>query len=345
MDLRAPTSGTILARAALDRGARDVHARLLLRAWLRGRPLAALAATRGAPFPRALREALPELERQLEGLAKVEERRASADGSARLVVRLSDGRAVESVWLARGGVCVSTQVGCAVACTFCQTGRGGLERNLSAEEIAAQVVLARRAGLCVRRVVLMGMGEPAHNLEAVLGALRLLGGEGALAHKQIVFSTVGEPRAFERLLFHSVRPSLALSLHALEDERRRALLPRAPRVAVEELLAAALDYAERTTWPLLVQWTLLQGENDSLEEAERLAERLQGARAIVNYIPWNAVADTPHARPAWQRGVELVRVLRARGVLATLRRSAGADVDGACGQLRARAAAAPATAP
>ncbi len=320
-----------------------VHERLLLRAWLLGHGLERFAATRGAPFSVSLMQALPELQVELDRLAMAAQQHASADGSRRLVIRLADGKTVESVWLARQAICISTQVGCAVGCSFCRTGMGGLERNLHAAEIAAQVVLARKHGHVTRRVVLMGMGEPIHNLEAVLQALELLGGEGQLGHKELVFSTVGDPRAFERLAAHHVRPSLALSLHTLDEGTRRELLPRAPRIEPRALLEGALRYCERITWPLLVQWTLLEGINDSPQQALELSEQLKGRRALVNYIPWNVVAGTKLARPAWERGVQLVRTLRAQGVLATLRRSGAQDVDGGCGQLRARTA--PATAP
>jgi 23S rRNA (adenine2503-C2)-methyltransferase len=192
----------------------------------------------------------------------------------------------------------------------------------------------------VRRVVFMGMGEPAHNLDAVLDALAALGDEGRFAHKNLVFSTVGEPECSRALLEHCVRPGLALSLHTLDGALRAELLPRAPRIAPQDLLAAALDYADRTTYPLLVQWTLLDGVNDSPSEARELARLLRGRRAIVNYIPFNSVDGAPFERPPIERCVELVRLLKGERTFATLRRSAGAEVDGACGQLRARRAAA-----
>ncbi len=313
------------------------HRVLLERAWLHGLPLDRFARTRGAPFPRALLEQLPAWEARLARLLSVEHSALSDDGSTRCVLRLEDGRSIESVWLPRGAVCVSTQVGCAVGCTFCCTGKSGLLRNLRADEIAAQVALARRSGHTVSRVVLMGMGEPLHNFEAVTQALDLLADAGGLAHKHIVLSSVGDPSAFERLAARRVRPALALSLHTLDDALRHELLPRAPRVGVDELLSAALAYSRRITWPLLVQWTLIEGVNDSQAEARELARRLSGQRALVNYIPLNAVDGLEQRRPSWSTGVELVRLLRAHGVLATLRRSSGQDVDGGCGQLRARA--------
>jgi 23S rRNA (adenine2503-C2)-methyltransferase len=312
-----------------------VHVRRLTRAWLAGRPFAEPLRPRTPRRSAALQAALPAIRAELDGLAAEASRHPAPDGSRRRLLRLRSGRTVESVDLPRAGLCVSTQVGCAVGCRFCRTGEDGLLQQLSALEILAQVVTARRERP-VRRVVLMGMGEPSHNLDASLDAIAALGEEGGLAHKNLVFSTVGEPGVIDRLASWRVRPGLALSLHALDGDRRRALLPRAPQADPAELLAAGLDYADRTTYPLLVQWTLLDGVNDGAEEARRLAERLRGRRAVVNYIPFNAVEGSGFRRPPIARCVELVRAVKAAGVRATLRLSAGQDVEAGCGQLRAR---------
>jgi len=240
------------------------------------------------------------------------------------------------VLLPREGVCVSTQVGCAVGCTFCMSGRDGLVRQLGALEILAQVVRARRRTR-VRRVVFMGMGEPAHNLEHVLDALTALGTSGEFGHKNLVFSTVGDRKLFERLLANPARPALALSLHTTDDALRAELLPRAARVPVAELVQRAQAYGCATGHPVQYQWALLAGVNDSDAELERLLELLAGQRAVVNFIPYNHVAGLPYERPSLERAREMARWLHRRGVLTKLRRSAGQDVDGACGQLRARA--------
>ncbi len=329
-------SPIVLEEELAKAGAKPVHARLVLRAWLAGRELGFHGTTREYPFPRALSEALPALEERLDALARPIEDHAAADGSAKLLLRLADGQTVESVLLPRDGVCVSTQVGCAVGCTFCWTGRSGLIRQLSALEILAQVVLARRRRL-VRRVVFMGMGEPAHNLDAVLDAISALGGAGGLGHKNLVFSTVGDRRAFERLPAHDVKPALALSLHTTDAAKRAELLPRAPRIDPEELVELADRYARATTYPIQYQWTLIEGVNDGDDELERLLALMRGRRGVVNFIPYNTVEDLPWRRPSWDRAREMARYLHSRGVLAKLRRSAGQDVEGACGQLRARA--------
>ena len=178
-------------------------------------------------LPLALRNAVPALTAELDGLARVRSEHAGNDGS-RLLVELADGQMVESVLLPRDGLCVSTQVGCAVGCRFCMTGKSGLIRQVTSMEILAQVVLARRMR-AVKKVVFMGMGEPAHNLENVLEAIDLLGTEGGIGHKNLVFSTVGDPRVFEALPRQRIKPALALSLHTTKAELRAHLLPRAPK--------------------------------------------------------------------------------------------------------------------
>jgi 23S rRNA (adenine2503-C2)-methyltransferase len=319
-------------------GARPVHVRRIVRAWIRGRPFEEPVRPRTPRRSAALQAALPGVRAELDGLLTEVSAHPAPDGSCRRLLRLRSGRTVETVDLPRGGLCVSTQVGCAVGCRFCRTGEDGLLQQLTALEILAQVAAARRERT-VRRVVFMGMGEPSHNLRAVLDAVTALGEEGGLAHKNLVFSTVGETAVLDRLLAERVRPGLALSLHALDPARRADLLPRAPREDPAELLRAGLDYAERTTYPLLVQWTLLDGVNDSPAEARRLADLLRGRLAVVNYIPFNVVEGTGFRRPPIGRCVELVRTVKAAGVRATLRMSAGQDVDAGCGQLRARAGA------
>ncbi len=319
-------------------GARPVHVPRLLRRWLQGRPPAEPYRSRTPRRSALLEESLPRIVADLESLVTEVSRHPSPDDSCRLLLRLRSGRTVEGVNLPRDGLCVSTQVGCAVGCRFCRTGQEGLEEQLSALEILAQVVRARRERP-IRRVVFMGMGEPAHNLDAVADAVTALGTEGQLAHRNLVFSTVGDPRAVDRFRSARVRPALALSVHTLDDDLRGDLLPRAPRVPVEELLRESLEYADATTYPLLVQWTLLEGINDSPEEAMRLVHRLRGRRALVNYIPFNDVEGNGYRRPPMSRCVDLVRRIKAEGVRATLRWSAGQEVQGGCGQLRARHAA------
>ena len=325
----------LTARLAAQ-GAKEAHAAAVLRAWLQARPLD--SGTRRAEdfLPRSLRAALPAFAAELGALARVHAEHPGADGVARWLVALADGLTVESVLLPKAGLCVSTQVGCAVGCVFCMSGRDGLVRQLGSAEIVAQVVLAR-SRRPVNKVVFMGMGEPAHNLDEVVAAIDCLGTAGAIAHKNLVFSTVGDSRVFERLPRERVKPALALSLHSTFAAKRAQLLPRAPRLAPAELVALGEDYARATGYPIQYQWTLLAGVNDGDDEIDGIARLLAGKYAVMNLIPWNAVDGGGFRRPPWERVIDIARALLQRGVLAKLRDSAGQDVDGGCGQLRARA--------
>ncbi|QOY93103.1 RNA methyltransferase [Massilia sp. UMI-21] len=317
-------------------GALPLHQERVLRDWVQG-----AAHERGRRpasdfLPKPVRAALPALDAELAGLVRLVSSHPGEDGSERLLIELRDGQTIESVLLPRDGVCVSSQVGCAVGCRFCMTGRDGLLRQVSSGEIVAQVVLAR-GRRPLKKVVFMGMGEPAHNLDNVLEAIELLGVEAGIAHKNLVFSTVGDPRAFERLLEGRVKPALALSLHTTRADLRAELLPRAPRLSPQELVEQGERYARLSGYPIQYQWTLLEGVNDGPDEIEGIVALLRGKRAILNMIPYNTVPGLAYRRPSWERAREIAASLHARGVLTKLRDSAGQDVDGGCGQLRARA--------
>jgi 23S rRNA (adenine2503-C2)-methyltransferase len=349
-------------------GAKPDHTSHLLRQWLNARRLDTPRGRRKAEhdLPASVRAALPELTQALSDLARAASKHAGADGSARLLVQLHDGQSVEAVLLpprlqgnraGAHGLCVSTQVGCAVGCTFCKTGEGGLARQMGSAEIVAQLALAR-SQRHVNKVVFMGMGEPAHNLDAVLEAIDLLGAEGGIAHHNLVLSTVGDARLFERLLERAahpidrdtdaslpaaspvrVRPALALSLHSTDDAKRKVLLPRAPRIDVAELIAQADRYARAIGYPAQLQWALIDGVNDGDDEVDALVAMLRGRHAILNMIPCNAVEGFAHRRPSAQRCDAIFHALNRRGVLTRMRQSAGQDVDAGCGQLRSRVVA------
>jgi 23S rRNA (adenine2503-C2)-methyltransferase len=323
-------------------GANLAHEEHVLRRWSQSKPQDSGRRRIENYLPQTLRDALPALTDELAGLARLSSEHTGADGSSRLLVALADGQTVEAVLLPPAGtrkkshgLCVSTQVGCAVGCVFCKTGEGGLARQLGSAEIVAQVALARTRR-AVDKVVFMGMGEPAHNLDNVLDAIDLLGTAGGIGHKNLVFSTVGDARVFERLPLQSVKPALALSLHSTIDERRNALLPRAPRIAVADLLAQSEAYARATGYPTQLQWTLLAGVNDGDDEVEGLVRLVRGKYAILNMIPYNHVEGFAYRRPSAERCTELFRTLNQRGVLTRVRQSAGQDVDAGCGQLRSR---------
>ena len=319
-------------------GANAHHEAHVLRRWLQAKPQDSGRRRIEHFLPQALRAELPALVEDLAGLARLRSQHPAADGSVRLLIDLADGQTVESVLLPRGGLCVSTQVGCAVGCVFCMTGQGGLLRQLGSAEIVAQVALARSLRP-VNKVVFMGMGEPAHNLDNAMEAIELLGKEGAIGHKSIVLSTVGDPRVFERLQAlrdGSVKPALALSLHTTKPALRTELLPRAPRIEPAELVEEGERYARASGYPIQYQWTLLAGINDGEDEVDGIVDLLAGKYAIMNMIPYNRVEGLAYGRPSNERAAAIAHALNQRGVLTKLRQSAGQDVEAGCGQLRAR---------
>jgi 23S rRNA (adenine2503-C2)-methyltransferase len=318
-------------------GAKPAHEARVLRHWARALPLDQGKPPLAGWLPAPLMASLPELLLQWSGMVQLRGEHPADDGAARLLLGLQDGQTVESVLLPREGVCVSSQVGCAVGCAFCMTGTEGLIRQVTSGEMAAQVVLARQLRP-VRKVVFMGMGEPSHNLANVLEAIEFLGTEGGLAHKQLVFSTVGDERAFEALHAAPVKPALALSLHTTRPELREQLLPRAPRLSPQQLVDLADAYARASGYPIQYQWTLLRGVNDSADEMDAVVRLLAGRYGLLNLILYNEVDGLPFDRPDPATAQALARNLTQRGVLTKLRDSAGQDVEGGCGQLRAREA-------
>lgn len=317
-------------------GANPRHQQRVLRLWSQALPQTSGRRQVEHFLPAALVAELPAISRELAALATLESQHPGEDGSARLLLKLADGQMAETVLLPRDGVCVSTQIGCAVGCVFCMTGTTGLIRQVGSAEIVAQVALARSLRP-VKKVVFMGMGEPAHNLDNVMEAIDLLGTVGNIGHKNLVFSTVGDPRVFEALPQGRVKPALALSLHTTRADLRAQLLPRAPRMTPQELVEAGEAYARATDYPIQYQWTLLEGINDSEEELDGIVRLLTGKYAVLNMIPYNTVPELPYQRPSWEKAAAIARRLHQRGILTKLRQSAGQDVDGGCGQLRARA--------
>ena len=264
----------------------------------------------------------------------VEEVRAR-DGTVKLLLGLHDGRKVETVAMPVGACCVSTQVGCAVGCRFCASGLFGVERHLSTDEIVEQVVHSRRV-MRIDRVVFMGMGEPSHNLDNVMAAVARIRDEVLISPRRQTLSTVGGVQAIERMRQHAVRPCLAVSLHLADDARRRELLPRAHKDALVDIVAAADAYGRDVGTPVQFEWTLLAGINDGAADVDQLCALLAGVRGYLNFIVYNPVEGLPFAAPPRERIVEIVRAVKARGILATIRDSSGPDAAAACGQLRLR---------
>ncbi len=314
--------------------AKAVAARRML---LAGQPIdAARFHARGMALSKADRAVIDAFES--EGLAtRVLERVPSGDGSVRLVVGVGGGDAIETVAMPAGAVCISTQVGCAVRCRFCASGKDGLKRNLGVAEIVEQLVHARRE-MRIDRIVFMGIGEPTHNLDAVLESARRFRDDGLIGYRRQTLSTVGSRRAFERMLAAEVKPALALSLHSVDPVIRRDILPHAYDEPIQDLIAAADAYSRAIDHPVQIEWTLLAGINDRDEDVDALATLMQGVNGYVNFIVWNRVAGVPFEAPPQERVVEIVRRTKRHGVFATMRLSAGADVDAACGQLRRRVA-------
>ena len=333
---RSPLRIAHLRQRLHDLGAKPCHEDRLLRGWSQVCSYDRKSSSAATFFPLALRNELPAIEAELNGLARLHGEYPADDEVARLLVELADGQMVESVLLPRGGLCVSTQAGCAVGCVFCMSGRNGLLRQLGSAEIVAQVAIARKRRV-VSKVVFMGMGEPAHNLDNVLEAIQLLGTQGNIGHKNLVVSTVGDLRIFERLPQDKVKPALALSLHSTDAALRASLLPHAPQIAIEELVERAEVYARATGYPVQYQWTLIEGLNDSDAELERIVQLLSGKYAVMNFIPFNAADGLPYRRPSAERIAAMAHTLNGQGIYSRVRDSAGQEIEGACGQLRARA--------
>jgi 23S rRNA (adenine2503-C2)-methyltransferase len=276
------------------------------------------------------------------------------DGGAtrKTLWRLFDGALVESVLMRypdRVTVCVSSQAGCGMACPFCATGQAGLTRNLSTAEIVEQVVAAARTATRgalpggparLSNVVFMGMGEPLANYGALAGAVRRLTAPApdglGLAQRHVTVSTVGLVPAIDRLRDEGLQVTLAVSLHAPDDELRDTLVPVNTRWNVEEVLDAAWRFAATTGRRVSIEYALIRDVNDQPERAERLAELLAGRLAHVNLIPLNPTPGSAWtaSRPDDER--RFVRILRAAGVSTTVRDTRGREIDGACGQLAAQ---------
>ncbi|MCB0880704.1 MAG: 23S rRNA (adenine(2503)-C(2))-methyltransferase RlmN [Thermoleophilia bacterium] len=274
-----------------------------------------------------------------------DERLTSRDGTVKWRLMLGDGRLVEAVLIAhaqgRRTLCVSSQVGCALACRFCATGSMGFGRDLDANEIVEQGLIARHAaeqdGARLSNVVFMGMGEPMQNLPAVLEACAAFHAEEGLgiSARSIAISTAGWVPGIEALSRHPLPVRLALSLHAADDQTRGRLMPINARYPIANVLAACRRYCDRTGRRVFIEYLLLDGVNDSAADARNLAALLRDGRFHVNLIEYNPTDGGYVASPVGRRET-FVNALANAGIDASVRRSRGADVDAACGQLAAR---------
>jgi 23S rRNA (adenine2503-C2)-methyltransferase len=271
----------------------------------------------------------------------VERQERSEDGTTKFLLRLADGKHIESVYIPDTPAqtfCISTQVGCAMKCAFCLTGRMGIDRNLTAGEIAGQVrVLARELDMLDTRfnIVLMGMGEPLHNYENTMKALRILADEHgfAMSGRRMTLSTVGVLPALERLATEPLMPNLAISLHATTEDQRDMLVPINRKYGLKELLDACRRFPLKRRERITFEYVLLQDVNDTPEDARRLVRLLHGIKGKVNLLPLNEAAGIPFARPSDDRVNRFAKTLAEHGITVSVRRSRGRDIRAACGQL------------
>jgi 23S rRNA (adenine2503-C2)-methyltransferase len=265
----------------------------------------------------------------------------SVDGTRKFVLELADGRRIEAVFIPDTPsmtFCISTQVGCAMACGFCLTGKMGLVRNLTAAEIAGQVrVLAAATGMLDHpfNIVLMGMGEPLHNYDNTMKALRMLHEEHGLAvsPRRVTLSTVGIVPGLERLAREPLMPNLAVSLHATTDGQRTMLVPPNRKYPLAEILEVCRKFPLKRRSRITFEYVMLADVNDSPDDARRLARLLHGIRSKVNLIPLNPAPGIPYERPSDERVDRFAQILADRHLTVSVRKSRGRDIRAACGQL------------
>ena len=268
-------------------------------------------------------------------------RERSLDGTEKFLLRLADGQRIESVFIPDTPsmtFCISTQVGCAMACAFCLTGKMGLARHLTAGEIVGQVrVMADQLAMRQARfnIVLMGMGEPLHNYDETMKALRILVDEHgfAMSPRRITLSTVGLLPALERLAREPIMPNLAISLHAPTDALRGELVPINRKYGVSDIIEACKRFPLKRRHRITFEYVLLAGVNDSPADARRLAKLLTGVKSKVNLIPLNAAAGIPFERPSDEAIDRFAAILAEHHLSVSVRKSRGRDIRAACGQL------------
>jgi 23S rRNA (adenine2503-C2)-methyltransferase len=291
-------------------------------------------------LPKPLRTRL-EAEMQLGQLELVEEQ-SSHDGTVKRLYRLADGQLIEAVLMPydddRRTACISTQAGCAMGCVFCATGQMGFARQLTSTEIFEQALYFARnleaLGERLSNVVLMGMGEPFHNYDNSLAAVRRLMDDLGIGARHITMSTVGLVPAIRRFADEGLQVKLAISLHAATDAERSALLPVNKRWPLSELMDACRYYIEKTGRRVTFEWTAIQGENDTQEQAHALGKLLKGLLCHVNIIPLNPTGGYAHGPSAMERIEGFISILSEYGVSATVRVRRGIDIDAGCGQLK-----------
>lgn len=273
------------------------------------------------------------------GRSQVHHRSPAPDGTVKFLLRMHDGHIIETVGIPtekRLTVCVSSQVGCPMACDFCATGKGGFVRNLETHEIVDQVLTVQEAfQQRVSNIVFMGMGEPLLNLDAVLPAVRCLNQDVGIGQRSITLSTVGIPGRIRKLAEHQLQATLAISLHASNQAIRSQLIPSARQYPLEALLEECREYVRLTGRRVTFEYIVLAGLNDLPEHAIELAGHFRGFQSHVNLIPYNPIQEVDYQRPSPRRVQAFVEALKQQHIAVSVRRSRGLAADAACGQLRA----------
>lgn len=330
-------SATQLADWCVERGEKPFRGDQI-RKWLFGKRVSSFDEMHDVPKP--LRERLGAEFVLFE--SKVVAHQVSKDRTEKLLLEMRDGERVECVLMRepkRITVCISTQVGCGMACVFCASGLLGLTRNLAQSEILEQVLHLDRVldqDERISNVVVMGIGEPLQNLTALLPALDTLNDKGGLGigARKITISTVGLPGKIRELAQHGRQYKLAVSLHAPNDRLRSELVPPNKKIGIAEILAATEEYLESKGRRVTYEYVMLAGRNDHVEHARELADLLRGRRAHVNLIPMNPVDGLSFQEPTSVSAYAFANILEQAGVPATIRKRKGEDIDAACGQLR-----------
>jgi len=293
-------------------------------------------------LPTALRERLSRQTR-LGSLNNVTEQ-ISNDGTIKRLYRLTGGEMIESVLMCyddkRRTACISSQAGCAMGCTFCATGQMGFKRHLTATEIVEQALrfscLLKQRGERLSNVVLMGMGEPFHNYDPVVQAIRRIMTQLGIGARHITVSTVGLAPKIRKFAQEGLQVKLAISLHATSDDVRREMMPINSRYPISDLMDACRDYQRVTHRRITFEWALISGENDTIEQAHRLGELLHGIQCHVNLIPLNPTQGFTGRPTTTKQARAFVDVLKKHNVPATVRVRRGIDIDAGCGQLTSR---------
>ena len=288
-------------------------------------------------FPKSWREQIAEIPI---GRSHLHNRSVASDATTKYLLQLADGQIVETVGIPsekRLTVCVSTQVGCPMACDFCATGKGGYQRNLDRAEIVDQV-LTVQADLQQRvsHVVFMGMGEPLLNMENVLLAIKSINQDVGIGQRSLTLSTVGVRDRIRELAHEQLQITLAVSLHAPDQVLREKLIPSARPYPIEDLLAECREYVEITGRRVSFEYILLAGVNDLPHHALQLAKRLRGFQSHVNLIPYNPIAEADYQRPRGDRIQAFVKILKQEKIAVSVRYSRGLEAEAACGQLRSK---------